>query len=238
MEMKKCNKCDIEKDLELFNKDKSSKDGHRSNCKECNKNDRLKNKEKSKDYRLKNKEKIREYGKNRKFEPERKREYYLLNKEEILLNRKEYYKENRDQKLEYQKKYQKNNKDKRNIQLSERRKTDPLYRLITNIRNLINNSFYEMGYSKTSRTQEILGCSFEEFKSYLESKFEPWMTWENRGLYNGELDFGWDIDHIIPLVSAESVEELVRLNHFVNLQPLCSKVNRDIKKNKIEDAII
>ncbi len=28
-----------------------------------------------------------------------------------------------------------------------------------------------------------LGCSFEELKTYLESKFEDWMTWENYGTH-------------------------------------------------------
>lgn len=79
----------------------------------------------------------------------------------------------------------------------------------------------------------ILGCSFEEFKLYLESKFENWMSWENYGKYNGELNYGWDIDHIIPSSSAETEEEVYKLNYYLNLQPLCSKINRDIKKNKI-----
>jgi hypothetical protein len=57
------------------------------------------------------------------------------------------------------------------------------------------------------------------------------MTWENRGLYNGELNYGWDIDHIIPLSSAKTEEEVKKLNHHTNLQPLCSKTNRDIKRN-------
>jgi hypothetical protein len=56
------------------------------------------------------------------------------------------------------------------------------------------------------------------------------MTWKNYGKYNGELEYGWDIDHIIPLCSAINEEELIKLNHFTNLQPLCSKVNRDIKR--------
>lgn len=63
------------------------------------------------------------------------------------------------------------------------------------------------------------------------------MTWENKGLYNGELNFGWDIDHIIPISSAKSEEDIIRLNHFSNLQPLCSKINRDIKKNKTYEKI-
>lgn len=59
------------------------------------------------------------------------------------------------------------------------------------------------------------------------------MNWENYGLYNGDLFFGWDIDHIIPVSSANSEEEIIKLNHYTNLQPLCSKINRDIKKDKL-----
>jgi hypothetical protein len=60
------------------------------------------------------------------------------------------------------------------------------------------------------------------------------MFWENYGLYNGELNYGWDVDHIIPLSSSESEEGIIKLNHYTNLQPLCSKVNRDIKKDSYE----
>mgnify|MGYP000907082163 FL=1 len=77
------------------------------------------------------------------------------------------------------------------------------------------------------------GCTFEEFKLYMESKFEPWMNWDNHGLYNGELNYGWDIDHIIPISSATSQQEILKLNHYTNLQPLCSYTNRYIKKDKL-----
>ena len=222
--MKKCSKCEIEYENGIENFDKSSrnKSGLRGECKVC-----------SKKYREANKERRKVYDKNRIYNPLDKKEYYENNKKIILLKGKTNYLLNKDSKLEYQKDYQQRNKDKRNIYLSERRKNDPLFRLITNTRNLINNSFKIMDFSKSSRTQEILGCSFEEFKAYLESKFEPWMTWNNRGLYNGQDNFGWDIDHIIPLSIASSEEELVKLNHFTNLQPLCSKINRDIKKNNL-----
>ena len=113
-----------------------------------------------------------------------------------------------------------------------------IFKLITNVRNLIYNSFYYNGYSKNSKTEELLGCSFEELKEYLESKFEPWMNWDNRGLYNGELNYGWDIDHVIPLSSVNEEIDIIKLNHYTNLQPLCSKVNRDIKKDNLEYGII
>lgn len=95
---------------------------------------------------------------------------------------------------------------------------------------MLSKHFKRNGYSKKSKTHEILGCSYDEFKIHLESQFESWMTWENRGKYNGEFNYGWDIDHIIPLASAKTEEELLKLCHYTNLRPLCSKVNRDIKR--------
>ena len=65
----------------------------------------------------------------------------------------------------------------------------------------------------------------------LENKFEIWMNWENYGKYEiGNYNVGWDLDHIIPISSAKTEEDIILLNHHTNLQPLCSKINRDIKK--------
>jgi hypothetical protein len=61
------------------------------------------------------------------------------------------------------------------------------------------------------------------------------MSWENYGKYNGEFNYGWDIDHIIPLSTAKTENDIYHLSHYSNLQPLCSKTNRDIKKDKIEN---
>ena len=91
-----------------------------------------------------------------------------------------------------------------------------------------------MGYNKNTRTYKILGCTYEEFKLHIESKFEEWMNWDNYGKYNGEERYGWDLDHIIPLSSATTEEDIIRLNHYSNIQPLCSYVNRVVKRNKIE----
>lgn len=180
------------------------------------------------------------YGKNhtdkRKYDKDKSKNYYETNKIRIKERMRDNYKINKDKKISYQTNYQKNNKDKRNQYLSEKRLNNPMFKLITNVRNLINNSFYNFGYSKSSKTQEIIGCSFEQFKEYLESNFEEWMNWNNRGKYNGEFNFGWDIDHIIPLSNASSIDELIKLNHYTNLQPLCSKINRDVKRNNLNHA--
>lgn len=231
--MKICKECLIEKGYDEFYTRVGSKDGYRNDCKECF----LK---KRKEYIITHSEenKIRRKGICSK--------YYLKNKNNILKRQKSWLEidENKKKRYEYSKEYSKNNKDRlkekrlKNKQIKNenernRKNNDPLYKLTCNIRSSISMYLRINGYNKKSKTQEILGCSFEFFKSYIESKFESWMNWDNRGLYNGELNYGWDIDHITPMSSATSEEEIIKLNHYTNLQPLCSKVNRDIKKDKL-----
>jgi len=156
-----------------------------------------------------------------------KKKYREKNKEKIKEKNKKYKKkyreENKEKILEYQKKYER-----------ERRENDSLYRLTTNIRSLISISFKRGGYTKKSRTYKILGCSFEDFKKHIESQFEDWMNWDNYGLYNGNECYGWDFDHIIPLSSCECEDDIYRLNHYSNLQPLCSYINRNVKKGNLD----
>jgi hypothetical protein len=229
--MKICKKCDIPKEFSEFPKKVSNKDGLNTLCKKCF---NLHRKEYLKNYNLKNKDTLDNYKKN----------YYLTNKDELNSKSKMYYLSNSDElkrKSLENKKINKEDpvkykiiKDKRNTYEINRRKTDILYGLSYKIRNVINQSLKNKNYTKRSNSQEILGCSYEHFRLYIEGKFEPWMTWENRGLYNGEFNYGWDIDHIIPLSTAKTEEEILKLNHYSNFQPLCSKINRDVKRDIYE----
>lgn len=126
------------------------------------------------------------------------------------------------------------NRKKINQYHKDKRNNDDLFRLITSYRTMLVKVFSRTPYTKKSHSYEILGCSYEFFKDYIENKFETWMTWENKGLYNGDFNYGWDIDHIIPLSTAKTEKDLINLNHYTNLQPLCSKINRDIKKDHIK----
>ena len=257
--MKVCYVCKIEKEFSEFYKDKSTKDGFYYSCKICSKANKNK-KNYQKEYYINNREKKLKYQKDyqstnneviSKYQKEYQKEYYLnnkhKNKDKVKEYSKKYYELNKEKKIEYSKEYYLNNKEYKKIYSKEyniknkeknrekfklKIKTNTIFRLSKKMRDLLIRNFKNKGFNKTSKTSEILGCSFEELKLYLESKFESWMTWENKGLYNGEFNYGWDIDHIIPLASAETEEDIIRLNHYTNLQPLCSKINRDIKKDK------
>lgn len=192
------------------------------------------NKEARKEYVEENKEKYKEYSKkyydNNK---EQYKEYRILNSDKIKTENK-IWRDNNKEKIKEYCNINKNhlNELKRNY-VSDRRKNDPIFKMRDSVRKLIYKSICRGGYTKKSKTYEILGCSHEQFKLYLESKFESWMDWDNYGKYNGELNYGWDIDHIIPNSNGINEEEIIKLNHYTNLQPLCSKVNRDIKRNII-----
>jgi hypothetical protein len=160
---------------------------------------------------------------------------------------KNWYKNNPERLKDYRKKFSnyqktyhktwvKNNRDKVNVSKNKYRrkklKNDSLYKLTSNIRTLICNNIKRQGYKKITKSTQILGCSFIEFKEYLENQFLPWMNWQNHGKYNGSEEYGWDLDHIIPISSAKTSEDIIRLNHYSNFRPLCSKINRDVKRNK------
>lgn len=162
-------------------------------------------------------------------------DYYHDNKSYILIKRADYYEANKGTINDKQKTYRDDNKEKIKVRqknyVKRKKSEDPLYKLKHTIRVSICNAFKNKNINKSSKTIDILGCSFEEFKQHLESNFESWMNWGNHGKYNGNTNYGWDIDHIQPLATAVTEADVIKLNHYTNLKPLCSKVNRDIKRD-------
>jgi hypothetical protein len=74
---------------------------------------------------------------------------------------------------------------------------------------------------KVKKTIELLGCSVEDFKRHIESKWKNGMTWHNYGRT------GWHIDHIIPCASFDlsSESEQRKCFHWSNMQPLWASEN-------------
>lgn len=256
MNTKVCNTCKVAKPLVEMVKNNRIKCGYSSMCKKClsvknatkeqREKAKLRNntyKDKNKDkirflnekYRLENVEKLREYHKTYRLDNteklrEYKEEWNKANPEYQKRYNDEYYALNKEHIKAKSKTYALSNRDKIRTYFRTRKNNDLLFKLRHAVGNSILKALKRNGLQKKSKTEEIIGCTFVELKTHLESKFEPWMNWCNHGLYNGEFNFGWDIDHIIPTSLASSEEELLALNHYTNLQPLCSKTNRYIKK--------
>lgn len=159
------------------------------------------------------------------------KKYYNDNKNELLIKKKAYQKENVEKIKEYRKSYDKENKEhirKRHAKYlrtytKARKEKDPLFKLSIQIRGLICGSFRRKGYTKKSHVYEILGIDFQNFYEYLLNTFQ--------NLYGYE----WDgkekvhIDHIIPLATATTEKEIIKLCHYTNLQLL--KASDNLEKN-------
>ncbi len=117
-----------------------------------------------------------------------------------------YYQRNREAIIAKQSKY---NKEKRN--------SDPLFKLSSYILSRFWKALRSKGYETDIKGTETLGCTVKELKAHLQVQFEDEMTWESYGK--------WHVDHIVPLSSAKTKEELCKLNHYTNLQPLGAKEN-------------
>ncbi len=100
-----------------------------------------------------------------------------------------------------------------------KRRNDVCFRIAACHRGRINAAL--QGRNKLASSMELLGCSLENFKIYLESKFEPDMTWDNHGRT------GWHIDHIVPcaIFDLSKPEHQKRCFHFSNLQPMRATEN-------------
>jgi hypothetical protein len=126
--------------------------------------------------------------------------------------RKQYYQANKERIKEYEKQYYQANKEKINEYEKQRRKTDHMFKLKKLLRDRSQKAFKRKGYSKNTKTQEMLGVDWEIAKQHIERQFKKGMNWENHG--------EWHIDHIIPLASAKTPERLKQLCHYTNLQPM------------------
>lgn len=224
-----CKKCKIEKELDLNNfysrKEKVKNKIYErfdKKCKEC-----VKEKQRDRNKRIKE-----ENPNLYKKEKEEKRKYYKLyypeNKEQIALKNKEYYKNNREKNKERKKQYHKEyNKRPDTIQRVRKYKRDRYSKDINyKLSNILRSRFHSLLRTKDTKTDsylDFLGCSIDELKSHLESKFQTEMSWENHGFGDDK----WHVDHIIPCAAFDFTKEENQLKcfHYSNLQPLWAQDN-------------
>jgi hypothetical protein len=192
--MKPCCHCKEIKSFDLFGKNRSAKDGLSRECRKCM-NERNAATRKKPAYIEWNINYQKKYRKQNKVKAAGyAAQYYIENKEEILSNGLK--------------------------NLRNRLKKDPIFRATQSLRTRTRLAL--KGIVKSKNTMVLLGVpSVDFFREYIESLFQPGMTWDNYGLK------GWHLDHIRPLSSFDlTTEEQQRIAfHYTNLQPLWAKDN-------------
>ena len=164
---------------------------------------------------------------DKKYRCERCRRYISNNKyfssKKCELKQKQYYLENREKERKRQKEWKQKNSEKwlsyKKLYNNKRRKEDPEYKISINLRVRLWNAL--KGNYKSGSAVRDLGCSISELKQHLENQFQDGMTWDNYNMH------GWHIDHILPLSVFDLTdhEQLKKVCHYTNLQPLWAKDN-------------
>lgn len=98
-----------------------------------------------------------------------------------------------------------------------RKRSDPVHRFAHRASSLIRLTLANGKWKKPAKTEAILGCSMDDFRSMIERQFLPGMSWENMGQ--------WHLDHIVPISTAKSQEEAEALSRASNFRPLWAKDN-------------
>ena len=100
---------------------------------------------------------------------------------------------------------------------AERQASDTIYQLKRRMRSRIRQIFCNLANQKNCKTENIVGCSWEQFYKHIERQFTVGMSWNRFDEIH--------IDHIVPLATAKTADDIIRLNYFTNLRPLWAKDN-------------
>lgn len=241
--------------------DEDKKNKKREYDKEYNKKNKEKIKKQKQKYKKENKEKIKikrmekhndnknsqEYkdklnlkaAKFRERHKERlkqkRKEYVENNKDKIKKQKQKFYENNKEILKKKRKIYVENNKEKVKLtNLKWRRKQkSPMFLIKNTVGGSINKYLKSNGYSKKNNSCWIfLPYTKAELILHIESLFDPWMTWDNWGIYNPKThdeNPKWQLDHIIPhsTFNYDSMEhpDFQKCWALENLRPLDAKQN-------------
>ena len=218
---KTCTKCG---QCEKHSKDKSKRDGLRTQCVQCEKAYKAANKDKI------NAQKKKHYEENKDKIRTNKKIHYEKHKDVILTQHKKYNEEHKDEKNAYDRKRYQENKQEINAKGVEYRRnryqTDEAFRLLGKCRRRLHHAL--KGKQKTAKTLELIGCTPDQLLEHLERTMSP----EVRALRDDEVEIV--IDHIIPCAAFDfSIPEHQRICfHYTNLQYLDAPTNLS-KRDKL-----
>ena len=124
----------------------------------------------------------------------------------------------------YEIRYPEEIRNRKNEWAIQRRNNNPGIKLIQNMRSRMYKALSKNYAPKSDNTQELLGCSLEEWQDWLEYNFDEKMSWDNYGSY-------WQVDHVKPCISFDlkTIGEQEKCFHWTNTRPL-EKTANNIKK--------
>lgn len=236
-----CNSCLIEKTISSFILSQNK-------CKDCvsinNKKWKKENTEKvrvgNKKWAQENLEKKKTNNKKWAREnPEKNRasskKWRKANPEKAKEHSRRWAQNNPEKKKANGKKWQQENREKINAKQRDRYQNDPVYRNRCIVSVAIYTMIKSQGASKKGESSHnYVPWTLKEYRTHIESLFEPWMNWNNQGIYNPKthhLPNGrtWQLDHIIPQsdLPFNSLDHpnLTKAWNLSNLRPLDAEQN-------------
>ena len=214
---KKCSKCQLVKPLEQFPNDPKCSGGKRGTCKDCRLKQWVpKENETLLCFTCKEEKHYKLFSLKGKQKPyECKSCTNRITREKRDSDREEYNRKKREEWAKYNEK--RNSTRRKNLQ--KRRDEDPQYRVKMALHVRLYDAVKRQKGTKSAKTLELVGCTVEDLRLFLEAEFTEGMTWDNYG--------EWHIDHIRPCASFDLTdpEEQKKCFHWTNLQPLWAQDN-------------
>lgn len=215
--IKHCHACGKDKPLEDFYRHCKKPDGHQTQCKDCQ----------NKKHKVFYSTHVAEYAsthrvyyrKNTNKIKNTQKRYYLTHKIEIAERQRFYNQTHREQQNAWKRQWRMENKEKVAAYARKSRQNNKVYYEKYRLRKVIRKIFNQKGQCKSPIVERICQCTPLELYTHL---CQTWGTTYG-AKYDGEK---CEIDHIIPLKTATSIEEVHKLFHYTNLQLLTEEDNR------------
>jgi hypothetical protein len=194
--LKKCTKCNVEKELSCFSKSSHTKSKLHAWCKKCNN---------------------QYYQNHKELTCARHKQYNQDHKEEVSAQKKQYYQDHKETRGAYNRQYRQNHKEEASERHNDRRKIDVNYKIAGNLRTRLYVAL-EGNYKSGSAIRD-LGCSIEDLKTWLEQQFQPGMSWNNYG------EWHIDHIIPLSAVNTSDRSQLLKVCNWFNLRPLWAEEN-------------
>ncbi|MEK6879734.1 MAG: hypothetical protein AABY22_09015 [Nanoarchaeota archaeon] len=228
-----CNNCEqLKEELEFNICNNTGKRGRQYKCRECEKKYKRNNvnkiKQRNKIYNQKNKQKIKQqkaeyYLENREYINKRNKQWAKNNPEKIRLQKKKYFSNpiNYERHKITNRKWRQKNPDNWLKIIRKTRAKNIHIKIADNLRKRVKQALKNDKMKRIKGIVNLIGCEPKFLKTYIESKWQPGMSWENYGRAKiGEKR--WHMDHIMPCskFNLTNPEQQKKCFHYTNLQPL------------------